>query len=122
MALTWREPNGHMHDDDVNVDQISRLLYDLKRPENRESYRANPVEVYKRYNLAVRDIELLSKPDWRALADAGVSIYLLTKLAATTGADLLEIGAAMRGQSREQLLASIAERNERNRRFAIVPE
>ncbi|MGH7917355.1 MAG: hypothetical protein ACREQE_07790 [Candidatus Binataceae bacterium] len=106
----------------VNVYGISRLLYDLKRPEHRERYHANPAELYRRHQLGPRDIEILSKPDWQALVEAGVSIYLLTKLAATTGADLLAMGAAMRGIERAQLLRLIAEQNEHNRHFAIVPE
>ncbi|MGH8013121.1 MAG: hypothetical protein ACREQ4_11515 [Candidatus Binataceae bacterium] len=111
-----------MDHEHLNVYGISRLLYDLKRPENRELYRANPAELFRRHSLGAHDIAALSKPDWRSLIEAGVSIYLLTKLAATSGADLLVIGAAARGMDRVQLLTVIADQNEHNRRFAIVPE
>ncbi|MGH7933248.1 MAG: hypothetical protein ACREQN_08760 [Candidatus Binataceae bacterium] len=106
----------------VNVDEISRLLYELKRPENRAACRANPAEFYRRYRLGEDDLALLERPDWCGLVEAGVSIYLLTKLAAATGADLLAMGAAMRGMSRDQFLAFIKVQNERNRNLAILPK
>jgi hypothetical protein len=106
----------------VNVYEISRLLYDLRQPANREACRANPQAFYRRYAIGEDGLRLLAGPDWQELVDAGVSIYLLTKLAATLGVSLIEVGAAMRGMSKEQFERFLGEQNRRNRALAVLPE
>lgn len=66
-------------------------------------------------------MRLLLERDWQGLVDAGVTVYLLTKLGAALGISLIEMGAAMRGVSREQFGRLLKEQNSRNRRFAILP-
>ena len=95
--------------------EISRLLYGLRDPENREACRADPEAYYRRYDIDEAELQLLLKRDWQGLVDAGVSIYLLTKLGATLNVDLLEIGALMRGTTKEAFLRLLKEQAERNR-------
>src|SRR6202040_3498580 len=70
---------------DANVYEISRLLYDLRNPANREAFRADSQAYYQRYAIGDRGMRLLMDRDWQGLVDAGVTVYLLTKLGAALG-------------------------------------
>jgi gallate dioxygenase len=106
---------------DANVYEISRLLYDLRNPANREAFRADPQAYYQRYAIGDRGMRLLMDRDWQGLVDAGVTVYLLTKLGAALGVSLLEMGAAMRGMSNDEFQRFIDEQNKRNRALAVLP-
>ena len=102
--------------------EVSRMLYSLRTPGNREAYRANPELYYRHCELSESEVQLLLRRDWQGLVDAGVSIYLLTKLGAALNVDLLEVGAVMRGMTREEFLRFVKEQGERNRQYAILLE
>jgi gallate dioxygenase len=106
---------------DANVYEISRLLYDLRNPANREAFRADPQAYCQRYAIGDRGMRLLMDRDWQGLVDAGVTVYLLTKLGAALGVSLLEMGAAMRGMSNDEFQRFIDEQNKRNRALAVLP-
>jgi hypothetical protein len=106
----------------MSVYDISRLLYSLRAPHNREAYCADPEGYYEQHNLTADERALLRGPDWQGLVDTGVSIYLLTKLMATVNADLLDIGASMRGVPKEEFLRLIKEQAERHRQYALLLE
>ena len=106
---------------DANVYEISRLLYDLRNPANREAFRADSYSYYQRYAIGDCGMRLLMDRDWQGLVDAGVTVYLLTKLGAVLGVSLLEMGAAMRGMSIDEFQRLIGEQNLRNRAFALLP-
>ena len=106
---------------DANLYEISRLLYDLRNPANREAVRADPQAYFRRYAIDERGLGLLMNRDWQGLVDAGVTVYLLTKLGAALGVSLLEMGAAMRGMSNEEFRRFIEEQNKRNRPLAVLP-
>ena len=105
----------------VDVYEICRLMYDLRDPARREACRADPEAFYGCYRVGEQGMRLLLERDWQGLVDAGVTVYLLTKLGAALGISLIEMGAAMRGVSREQFGRLLKEQNSRNRRFAILP-
>ena len=102
--------------------EISRMLYSLRAPENREACRANPELYYRRYALSESEVQLLLRRDWQGLVDAKVSIYLLTKLAAVLNVDLLDIGAAMRRMPREDFLRLLKQQAEQNQQYALLLE
>ena len=106
---------------DANVYEISRLLYDLRNPANREAVRADPQAYFRRYAIDERGMRLLMDRDWQGLVDAGVTVYLLTKLGAALGVSLPEMGAAMRGMSNEEFRRFIEDQNKRNRPLALLP-
>jgi protocatechuate 4,5-dioxygenase alpha subunit len=106
---------------DANLYEISRLLYHLRNPANREAVRADPQTYFRRYAIDERGLRLLMDRDWQGLVDAGVTVYLLTKLGAALGVSLLEMGAAMRGMSNEEFRRFIEEQNKRNRPLAVLP-
>lgn len=99
---------------------LSRALYDLREPANRDAFLADPAAYSRRYALSESDRELLLRRDWRGLAEAAVSIYLLTKLAATLQVDFVEMEGAMRGMSKQQFLEFLGKQAERNKRYAML--
>lgn len=107
---------------EAKVYEISRLLYSLRTPANREAFRADPQAYYERYAIGERGMRLLIDRDWQGLVDAGVTVYLLTKLGAVLGVSLLEMGAAMRGMSNDEFQRFIDEQNKRNRALAVLPD
>lgn len=102
--------------------EVSRLLYSLRAPENREACRANLELYYRRYELSESEVQLLLRRDWQGLVDVGVSIYLLTKLTAVLNVDLLDVGATLRGVPREDFLRLLKEQAEQNRQYALLLE
>jgi len=107
---------------DANLYEISRLLYDLRDPANREAVRADAEAYYRRYAIGERGIRLLMERDWQGLVDIGVTVYLLTKLGAALGVTLLEMGAAMRLMSSREFQLFIEKQNKRNRPMALLPD
>ncbi|HJY83164.1 MAG TPA: hypothetical protein VKK81_19030 [Candidatus Binatia bacterium] len=103
----------------MSIYEISRLLYNLRVPENRKACRADPETYYRRYELTEPELQLLLKPDWQGLIDAGVSTYLLAKLGATLNVDLLAVGASLRSMTKEEFLRFIKKQGERNQQYAI---
>lgn len=106
---------------DTNPYEISRLLYSLRDPANREAVRTDPEAYYRRFAIGAGGMRLLLERDWQGLVDAGVTVYLLTKLGAALGVSLLQMGAAMRGMSDEEFRRFIEEQNKRNRPLAVLP-
>jgi gallate dioxygenase len=106
---------------DANVYEISRLLYELRNPANREAFRADPHTYCQRYAIGDHGMRLLMDRDWQGLVDAGVTVYLLTKLGAALSVSLIEMGAAMRGMSNDKFQLFIEEQNKRNRALAVLP-
>src|ERR1700720_4543195 len=87
----WSTTVPAMSTHDANLYEISRLLYDLRNPANREAVRADPQAYFARYAIGERGTHLLTNRDWQGLVDAGVTVYLLTKLGAALGVSLLEM-------------------------------
>lgn len=100
--------------------ELNRLMYDLREPENRESIRAHLEAHLGRYDLTESERQMVKDGDWQGLVDHGVSVYVLTKIGATLGVSLLEMGASMRGMTMEEFWAFVSEQNERNARYAIL--
>ena len=106
---------------DANLYEISRLLYDLRNPANRDAVRADAEAYYRRYAVGEGAIRLLKDRDWQGLVDIGVTVYLLTKLGAALGVTLLEMGAAMRSMSNKDFQRFIEKQNQSNRAMALLP-
>jgi gallate dioxygenase len=98
---------------------ISRLLYDLREGKNREHFLQDFEAYARQYELTPAEKQMLAKRDWKGMADAGVSIYVLTKLAATVNVDFVEIEAAMRPMSKQDFVKFLQQQAERNQGYAI---
>lgn len=57
--------------------QLNKLCYDLKRPENREVFRADPEAYYRRYQLDEDELSALRARDYAWLFEHGVNFYVL---------------------------------------------
>ena len=106
----------------MSLYELSRACYDLRDEAKRQQFRTSPEAYAACYRLAPRERELLLKLDWRGLADAGVSIYVLTKLGAASNVEFLEVEGAMRGMSKQQFVGFLKQQAEQNKQFALGVE
>jgi protocatechuate 4,5-dioxygenase alpha chain len=101
--------------------ELNRLMYDLREPASRDAIRADMDAYLDRYALEESEKQLVRDGDWQGLVEAGVSVYVLTKIGATLDVSLYEMGASMRGMDMPTFWAFINEQNERNAHYAILP-
>jgi protocatechuate 4,5-dioxygenase alpha chain len=85
--------------------RINKLAMSLTDPANRDAFRADERGYMAKFRLSEAEMDLVAKRDWTGLVDAGGSIYVLLKIAATVGQNLLQIGAQMRGETLDQFMA-----------------
>ena len=86
--------------------RINKLAMSLTDPANRETFLADERAYMAKFGLTETEMALVAKRDWTGLVDAGGSIYVLLKIAATVGQNLLQIGAQMRGESLDAFMAA----------------
>ena len=86
--------------------RINKLANSLTDPANRDAFRADERAYMAKFGLTESEMDLVARRDWAGLVDAGGSIYLLLKIAATVGQNLLQIGAQMRGETLDAFMAS----------------
>lgn len=106
----------------MSLYELSRACYDLRDETKRQQFRSNPERYAACYTLTPPEREMLLKLDWRALAEAGVSIYVLTKLGAASNVEFLELEGAMRGMSKQQFVEFLKHQAEQNKAFALGVE
>lgn len=100
--------------------ELNRMMYDLRRPENREALKADLESYLARYGITEPEKQLVRDGDWQGLVEAGVSVYVLTKIGAALDVSLLQMGAQMRGESLPDFLDFIRRQNERVAAFALL--
>jgi protocatechuate 4,5-dioxygenase alpha subunit len=108
-----------MGKDVMSLYELSRACYDLRDEAKRQQFRAAQQAYAAGYNLTEREREMLLKLDWRALAEAGVSIYVLTKLGAASNVEFLELEGAMRSMSKQQFVDFLKQQAQQNKSFAL---
>jgi len=101
---------------------LNQALNDLRHATNREAYLEDCEAYLNRYPLTDVEKQLIRDGDWGGIIDAGASVYTLTKIGATIGVSLLEMGAQMRGQSMEEFNDFLRDQNQRATSFALVPD
>ena len=102
--------------------RLNRMLYDLREEENRQALQSDEDSYYRRYGLSESLIAKLKARDWKALNEAGASIYVMTKLGAAVGVNLYQMGAQMKGMSWEEFQRFVAEQEKRAASFALLPQ
>ena len=85
--------------------RINKLSASLTDPANREAFLADEDAYCRRYGLTDHERALIADRDWNGIVAAGGNIYVFIKIAATIGTNLLEMGAAMRGETIDAFLA-----------------
>jgi len=103
----------------MSLYELSRACYELRDETKRQQFRAAPEMYASGYKLTAREREMLLHMDWRALAEVGVSIYVLTKLGAASNVEFLELEGAMRGMSKQEFVDFLKRQAEQNKAFAL---
>jgi protocatechuate 4,5-dioxygenase, alpha chain len=84
--------------------RINKLAMSLTDQANREAFKADERAYMRRFGLSEQEMELVAKRDWNGLVAAGGSIYLLIKVGGSLGQNLLQMGAAMRGETLDEFM------------------
>ena len=100
---------------------LNKLMYDLREEANRQAFKRDEGAYLAGYDLTDEERRAVGERDWRRMNELGASIYVMTKLGATVGVNLYQIGAHMRGQSFEEYQQFIAEQERRAAPYAILP-
>ena len=103
----------------MSLYELSRACYDLREESKRQQFRSAPDAYAACYKLTDVERQMLLKLDWRALAEAGVSIYVLTKLGAASNIEFLELEGAMRGMNKQQFVDFLKQQAQQNKSFAL---
>jgi protocatechuate 4,5-dioxygenase alpha subunit len=103
----------------MSLYELSRACYDLREESKRQQFRSGPEAYTACYKLTDGERQMLLKLDWRALAEAGVSIYVLTKLGAASNVEFLELEGAMRGMSKQQFVDFLKQQAQQNKNFTL---
>jgi protocatechuate 4,5-dioxygenase alpha subunit len=86
--------------------RLNRLAMSLTDPVNRQRFVADELGYARELGLEEVEVEMVRQRDWKAMNDAGCSIYLLIKIAGSLGQNLLQVGAHTSGQTLEQFMAN----------------
>lgn len=88
--------------------RLNRFLVHVSRRENRAAFLADEEGTMARWNLTDTERALVRRRDYAGLLAAGANVYAIAKSGHVFGATLVEIGAAMRGETAQQFLAGKA--------------
>jgi protocatechuate 4,5-dioxygenase alpha subunit len=86
--------------------RINRFCYDLRHPDNRAAFQADPEACMERGALDPEERRLIRARNWLGLVQRGANVFVLLRLAQLCGDGLTETGAQMRGETLAQYLAS----------------
>jgi protocatechuate 4,5-dioxygenase alpha subunit len=85
--------------------RLNRMAMSLTDPGNREKFVADEAGYMRGIGLNESEIGLVKQRDWKALIEAGCSIYLLIKIAGALGVALYDVGAHTAGMTLEEFMA-----------------
>jgi protocatechuate 4,5-dioxygenase alpha chain len=86
--------------------RLNRMAMSLTDAANRERFVADEMGYMRGMGLNEAEIDMVRRRDWKAMIEAGGSIYLLIKIAGALGQTLLQVGAHTSGRTLEQFMAS----------------
>lgn len=105
----------------MSLEELERLVTELERSDDRESFRMDMKAHLARYGLSQRETDLILQCDWDGLFDAGLTVRGLAAIGAGLGISLHEIVGSMSVVTSEMCWWLAAERNELNPLFTIFP-
>ncbi|HEY2618121.1 MAG TPA: hypothetical protein VGI78_12330 [Acetobacteraceae bacterium] len=85
--------------------RLNRMGMSLTDAANRAAFVADEAGYAGRMGLDEAEIDMIRRRDWKAMIDAGSSIYLLIKIAGAVGVPLYEVGAHTAGVTLEKFMA-----------------
>ena len=86
--------------------RLNKLAASLVEPANRDAFLADEARYCTRFGLTEQEARLVAQRDWSGMVAAGGNVYVFLKIAETIGSNVIEVGAAMRGETVEAFLAS----------------
>jgi protocatechuate 4,5-dioxygenase alpha subunit len=84
--------------------RINKLAMSLTDPANRQRLCADEQAYVAQYGLSTDEIDLVARRNWAGLIERGGNVYVLLKIAATVGQNLLLMGAQMRDETLDEFL------------------
>jgi protocatechuate 4,5-dioxygenase alpha chain len=85
--------------------KLNRMAMSLTDPANRTAFVADETGYMRGMGLNDAEIEMVLRRDWKAMMQAGGSIYLLIKIGGAIGQTLQQVGAHTAGLTVEEFLA-----------------
>lgn len=98
---------------------LNQAFNELRHPEARERMLADAAAYLDEFPLTAHEKRLVLDGDWAGCIDAGASVYTLTKVGATIGVSLLQMGAQMRSQTMAEFTTFLSEQNAAVEAFGI---
>ncbi len=86
--------------------RLNRMCGSLCSAANREAFKADEEAYMARFGLTQAEKDLIRNRDFAGMIAAGMNIYWMLKIGSVTGNSLYRMGAQMRGETYEQLLAT----------------
>jgi protocatechuate 4,5-dioxygenase alpha chain len=86
--------------------RLNRMAMSLTDAANRATFVADETGYMRGMDLGDAEIDLVRRRDWKAMIEAGGSIYLLIKIAGALGISLQQVGAHTAGMTLEQFMAT----------------
>ena len=90
--------------------RLNRMAMSLTDPANRAAFATDEAGYARGMGLNDAELDMLRRRDWKAMIEAGGSIYLLIKIAGALGIPLYAVGAQTAGMTLEQFMAKRKER------------
>jgi protocatechuate 4,5-dioxygenase alpha chain len=87
--------------------RLNKLAMSLVDPANRKSFLADETAYMSAAGLTPAERSMVQRRDWKAMIAHGGNIYLVLKIAGTVGQTLLQMGAQMRGETLDALMATL---------------
>jgi protocatechuate 4,5-dioxygenase, alpha chain len=85
--------------------RLNRMAMSLTDPVNREAFITDEAGYMRDKGLTDTEIAMVRDRDWKAMIEAGGSIYLIIKIAGAIGVPLYAVGAHTAGMTYEQFMA-----------------
>jgi protocatechuate 4,5-dioxygenase alpha chain len=85
--------------------RLNRLAMSLTDAANRKAFIADEAGYARDIGLTDAELDMLRRRDWKAMIDAGCSIYLLIKVAGALGIGLYDVGANTAGMTLAEFMA-----------------
>ena len=81
---------------------LNMFCMSLKKPDNRESFRANEGAYLDKFPLTEEQRRCVLERDWLGMIHVGGNIYYISKLGATDGRSFQYLAGAMSGMTQEE--------------------
>ena len=86
--------------------RLSRFCMSFMKPENRAAWKVDAERYMGEFGLSDHEKSLIREQNWIGMIRYGISPFMIFKLSATFGVGQNRTGAAMRGQTYEEFMAT----------------